>query len=521
VIDGSRRLAPGFLALLLAFSGVSGTDTVQAAVSWKRVACSLPKPWIQRVYDGYHPQRSGEVQYVPKFPNYVGTYYSHSGPWPYLQEVPLLLYGPGHVPPVGSVARPVTVADIAPTFADLLDFGFAAPNGTSMTEAIDPAVTTKPKLIFTLVWDGGGRNLLKHYSKSWPKLKELMRQGAWFENATVSSSPSVTPSIHSSLGTGAFPRNHGIVDLRFRTGGGPPASRQRIEALLTPSLADQYDVAAANAPVIGMVGAEGTLGMIGHGTMWEGGDEDIAAAQRAGKWRLSSYNDQFFQLPSYIEGVPGYNEIKPEADRQDGKVDGHWYSLPLNTPDSLTYTPAYSQYQTGVVEELIKREGFGTDDVTDLLYVNYKVIDKVGHRTGWPSSEMQAVVRAVDQALADLIGVLDRTVGQGQWVLALTADHGFTPKAETTGAVVIDNNELARDLQQAFDGIQSPRPTQTWVNEKELKRGGHSLGDIARFLMNYTAADNSARNPSGSGSERLFAAAFPSSVLNSLPCVKE
>ena len=519
---GARRLAPGFVAMLLAFSGVSGTETVEAAISWKRVACSLPKPQIQRIYDGYHPQRSGEVQFIPRFPNFVGAYYSHSGTWPYLQEVPLLLYGPGHIPGVGSVKRPATIADVAATYADILDFEFVAPDGRPLTEAIDPAAPAKPKLIFTLVWDGGGRNVLRRYPKAWPNLKRLIRQGAWFENATVGSSPSVTPAIHTSLGTGAFPRTHGIVDLRFRSGGGPPKSRKRIESLAVPTLADEYDLANANTPVIGMVGAEGTLGMIGHGSSWDGGDKDIAAAQRAGRWGLSGYNAQFFNFPGYVPGLPGYKKVKPAADRQDGRVDGRWFELRLDSPDSLTFTPAYSRYQTGVIEELIKREGFGADDITDMLFVNYKVIDKVGHRYSFPSRQMSAVVRGVDQALGDLVKILDRGVGQGQWLLALTADHGFTPKAQTTGAIVIDNQELARDLKSTFRGIQSPRPTQTWVNEAELKRGGNSLGDVARYLMSYTRAQNT-RNPStlppGKGGERLFAAAFPSSVLSGLPCI--
>ena len=518
----SRRLAPGLLALLLVFTGVPESEPVAALPSWSRIACSLPREQIQRIYDGYHPQRSGEVQFIPKFPNFVGDYYSHSGTWPYLQEVPLLFYGPGHVPAVGTVKRPVTVADIAATYADILDFPFVAPDGTSMTEAIDP-VAPKPKLIFTLVWDGGGRNVLKKYPKAWPNLKRLMRQGAWFENATVASSPSVTPAIHTSIGTGAFPRHHGIVDLRFRQGAGPPSSHARIEALAVPTLVDEYDKANLNAPVIGMAGAEGTLGMIGHGSSWEGGDEDVAAAQRAGQWRLSGYNDQFFNFPGYVPGLPGYKQVRPTADRQDGRVDGHWFSLRLDSPDSLTYTPAYSNYQTGVIEELIRREGFGVDEITDLLFVNYKVIDKVGHRYSFPSRQMSAVVRGVDQALRGLVEILDRTVGVGQWVLALTADHGFTPKAATTGATVIDNSELARDLNANFNGIQSPRPTQTWVNETELRRGGGSLGGVARYLMGYTRAENT-RNPSslppGAGGERLFAAAFPSSVLPGLPCVR-
>lgn len=514
------RLIPALLVMVLAGGGLPHAE---AGPSWAKIACGLPREQIQRVYDGYHPERSGEVQFLPKAPNFVGSYYSHSGPWPYLQDVPLLVHGPGHVPGVGKVKRPVTVADIAPTLAEMLDFEFDAPDGSPLTEAIDPAAAP-PKLIFTVVWDGGGRNVLRKYPKAWPNLKRLTRQGAWYENATVGSSPSVTPAIHASIGTGAFPRHHGIIDLRFRSGEGPPTSAQRAEALIGPALADAYDVANGNAPVIGMLGAEGTLGMIGHGNGWEGGDADIAAGQRAGRWGLSGHNAQLYDFPGYVPSLPGYKAIRPSADRQDGRVDGRWFGLPLDSPDSLTYTPAYSRYQTTVIEELIKREGFGADGVTDLLYVNYKVIDKVGHRYSFPSRQMSAVVKGVDQALGSLVQILNRNVGEGQWVLALTADHGFTPKAASTGATVINNFELARDLQVAFDGaMQSPRATQTWVNERKLERNGHSLGDVARFLMNYTRAANTpnpASLPAGKGGERLFAAAFPGAVLETLPCVR-
>ena len=270
-----------------------------------------------------------------------------------------------------------------------------------------------------------------------------------------------------------------------------------------------------------MVGAEGTLGMIGHGSLWEGGDADLAAAQRAGRWRLSGANDRYFDFPSYVPGLPGSGRIRPRADRQDGRRDGRWYSLPLDSPDALTHTPAYTEYQTGVIEELIRREGFGADDVPDLLYVNYKVIDKVGHRYSFPSRQMAAVVRAVDRALGELVAILDRTVGQGQWVLGLTADHGLAPKPQTTGATIIDNVELVRDLQRTFDGaMQSPRPTQTWVDLDRLRRHGHSPQEVARYLMGYTRRENLATGGHGNPNERLFAAAFPSSVLEELPCVE-
>lgn len=496
-----------------------------------RIACDLPPEQIQRVYNGYHPARSGEIQFVPQEPNYVGNFASHSGPWDYLQDVPLFLYGPGHIRALGKVPREVTVADIAPTYADLVGFEFDAPDGEPLTEAIDPEADP-PKLILTMVWDGGGRDVLDEYPRAWPTMRGLIPRGAWYENATVGSSPSVTPAIHSSIGTGAFPRHHGIVDLRFRIEGAvDPSAFQRATLLIGPSLGDVYDVALDNEPIVGMVGAEGTLGMIGHGSLWEGADLDIAAASRAGEWGLAGNNNDYYTLPAYVPEHPGYEEIQPNADREDGTVDGQWYGLPLETPDSLTLVPAYADYQTDVIETVIQRERFGQDEVPDLLFVNYKQIDKVGHKFAFPSVQMESALAGSDEELGDLIEILDREVGEGQWVIAVTADHGSTPLPETTGAVIIDNFELARDLLAEFDGdgddrpvIQSPRVTQTWVDLAELEEHGHTLEDMASYLMSYTRSENAedpSTVPSANAEDRLFAAAFPSSVLENLPCLEQ
>ena len=507
----------------------TATPTAGPLGRYGKIACALPQEQIQRIYDGYHTVRSGDIQFLPHEPNFVGNFSSHSGPWDYLQRVPLFLYGPGHVPAVGEVDGPATVADLAPTYAEYLDFDFEAASGEVLDEAVGNS-ERPPKLILTVVWDGGGRNVLEQYPDAWPQVRGLIDKGVWYEDAIVGSSPSVTPAIHSTMGTGAFPRTHGIVDLRFRVEGAvDPSAFERSTLMEGPSLADLYDVANENRPVIGMVGAEGTLGMIGHGSAWEGGDKDIAAGSRAGEWGLAGNNTNYYEFPAYVPSLPGYDEIPSSADRDDGTVDGTWQGLELTTADSYTLTPAYATYQNGVIEEIMRREGFGQDEQTDLLFVNYKQIDKVGHKFSFPSPQMERVVTSSDEAFASLIEMLDREVGEGEWVISLTADHGSTPKPETTGATIIDNFEVNDDLLETFDtdgddvpAIQSLRVTQAWVDIAELEEQGHTLEDISRYLMEYTATDNADPGevvPPEIADEPLFAAAFPGRILPTLPCV--
>ena len=499
-----------------------------------RLACNnLPPEQLHKVWTGYHPGRGGELQFVPKFPNVLGSWFPHSGPWPYLQRVPVFLYGPGHVAEVGRVETPATVADLAPTFGELLGFPFDAPDGRVLREAVAEDRQRPPKLILTVVWDGGGRNVLSAYPNRWPVVQSLIPGGAWYEEATVGSSPSVTPAIHTTIGTGAFPRAHGILDLRFQVDGElvPPVT-QGPQWYLTPTLGDVYDAAMGNEPLVGMIATEAALGMIGHGSDWEGGDRDIALAQRGGVWSLKGPNEEIFEFPGYADEAGDLEGAVAELDAADGQRDDAWMGEPMfDDPDDLTHTPAYSVYNTDVIAEVIRREGFGADDVPDLLYVNYKQIDKVGHRWSFPSPFMEQVVESHDTAFGDLVDLLDDQVGEGEWVIALTADHGATPQPDTTGAFVIDNKRLVDDLLAEFDDddgarvLQNLRVTQGWFDEDELEQNGHTIEDVARWFMAYTKGDNAA-DPSAlteeERNETVFSAAFPASILDgTLRCIRD
>jgi type I phosphodiesterase/nucleotide pyrophosphatase len=493
------------------------------------LACGLPPNQLERIRNGYITGKSGEIQFVLHPPNYFGLY-SHSGPWNFLQRVPLFFYGPGHVPAVGTVNRPVTMTDLAPTLAQYLDFDFHTPDGEPLHEAVVPG-QDPPKLIVLVVWDAGGRDVLDAYPDAWRQVRRLLPDGVWFEHATDGTSPSVTPAVHATMGTGVYPRRHGVLDLRIRDGDhlvGPILNGPQY--MLAPTLADLYDRAMGNRPEVGWVASEPTLGMMSHGSYFEGGDKDLALGQRAGVWGLTPENMQYFRFEQYVNELPGLDEAIRKLDLQDGALDGAWLGEHvLQLPDDILHTPAYAEYQTGVIREVIEREGFGQDDVPDLLFTNYKQIDKVGHRWSFPSPQMEAVVHSSAQEYTNIARMLDEEVGQGQWVMALTADHGATPSSESAGGFGIDQTALNADINAAFDTdgddtpvLQSFRVTQLWINESELEENGHTLGDIADFLMEYTPGDNVADPsalPEDVRDEPLFRAAFPGQVLDALPCL--
>ncbi len=521
--------AGGFVAAGAALALTIPAAPAPAASPISRAACSMPRPFLERTDRGIHGKRSGDIQIVTRQQDFVGPGYPHSGPWPYLQRVPIFLYGPGYVLAAGPVGRPVTSASMASTVGELIGFDLPDAVEGPLVEALVPEEERPepPRLVVTVVWDGGGRIVLRTWPKAWPNLKGLIGQGAWFGRATVGSSPSVTPAVHATIGTGVFPREHGLTDQAIRIKGRVTtpwaAGPSRLER---PTLADLFDLATGNQALVGVVATEpGHLGMIGHGSSWAGGDSDNAVLKSStpgARWGLPGPIAPSFSFPSYVNDVAGLAEAADDLDRRDGRRDGRWRDNPIAGLRGGFDTPARIPYQTAVIRELIRREGFGADEVPDLLYVNHKAIDLVGHRWSLNSPEMRDTVGAQDADLPGLVQMLDEEVGPGRWVLALTADHGINPHPSVSGAVTFDRAKVARAVAERFDDgdgvplIQAVRPTQIFLRRGEL-RG--SLGAVTRFLLRLRRSDVAAGAvPPGKAGGRALQAVFPTARLGRLPC---
>src|SRR5262249_32904654 len=69
-------------------------------------------------------------------------------------------------------------------------------------------------------------------------------------------------------------------------------------------------------------------------------------------------------------------------------------------------------------------------DTPDLLCLSFSCNDPIGHTWGPDSQEVLDVTLWSDRVVRNLLAVLDAKVGQGRYVLALTADHGVCPLPE-------------------------------------------------------------------------------------------
>ncbi len=497
---------------------------------WFQSACSLPEEQFRRIARGHRPGISPDLYFVPQAPNFFGGFQTttHSGPWPYLQRVPLVFYGPGFFRRQGAITRPgTTLADIAPTLAEMTQTELSDKSvGRPISEVFAP-VRREPRLIVVLVWDGGGRNVLDTWPGSWPNLRRMMSHGTSITDATVGSSPSVTPAVHATIGTGAFPRQHGIVDMHVRDGDEVVGSfgSGSPEFLRIPTFADLYDRERDNRPKVGMFAYHRFhAGMMGHGAQLPGGDKDIQIVAPASPSITFVAEESYYRLPEYLDEVDGFERIQREVDGRDGRIDGRWRGRDLGKPDDVRHSPVWVRYQTRILKEVVERESFGADRIADLLFVNYKQIDDAGHDWNMLSPEMKDVVAQSDEDLGELIRFLNRQVGQRKWALVMTADHGQAPDPMAARAWPIGISNLVDRMTQHFgveeeEIIDETRPTGLWLDAQGLAARGITKGEIADFILNYRIEDDTtdAKTIPPQYEERrrdpVFSAVFPSSQM--------
>jgi predicted AlkP superfamily pyrophosphatase or phosphodiesterase len=516
-----------------------------------QMADAIGAPVMQHIYNGHVPGRSGDIYLVPKPYSYMlgqwdlttlGTNTpnlstTHSNPWDYLTRVPIVIHG---IEGLSPNETPIDITALAPTYAKLMGLrGFHA-DGEALSTGL-AGYTTKdvrkpapPKVIFTLIIDGGGWNALQMHSESLPNFNALRKSSVTYTNATIGSAPSITGALHSTFGTGSYPRDHGIPGNQMRNEDDEVVDtwldNEDPRYLKLPTISDVWDKANDNKPVVAAVAYEGWhLGMLGHGSLEEGGDKDIAVVWDAEEQEWST-NPDYYTLPSYLQttDIPRLESYEQRLDPRDGLTDGTWFGHTLDQLQEPTVrpgTPAFVRFTGDATEQVFDKEPFGKDNITDLMWVELKSPDYAGHAWNVTRPEQGDVLAETDAQIGRFKKMLDRKVGKGNYVFAISADHGQQPLPDLFGGWRINNIELQKDIDRRFgDGIVlKVTPVDIYFHLDKVADDDVSLDDIARFIGSYTLRDNIAEDQPGADrvpesrlDEVLFAGAFSGDYIESL-----
>ena len=324
------------------------------------------------------------------------------------------------------------------------------------------AQTAKPKLVVFIVVDQlrgdypvRYGNLLEH------GLKRLTSGGAWFRNGAYPYANTSTCVGHATIGTGTLPYKHGMIgnawfdratersvtctadseslEVSYATSVGAGDSGKR---LLTPTLADAMREQLKSRVATMSMKARSAIGLAGHG-----GDFVTWLGDR-GAWETSN---AFTAAPvpwfvGYLKGNPIARDADKvweralpveryqfEDDVSIERATAGWtprFPHPLGAAGDTAYGAHWTQspfadaYIGEMAQAAVDDMDLGTADRTDFLGVSFSMVDAIGHAFGPRSHEVQDALVRLDATIGRLLDHLDKKVGAGNYVVALSADHG-------------------------------------------------------------------------------------------------
>jgi len=381
--------------------------------------------WLRMFARGYFPGRSGQIFVVPREGDVITDRdplygFMHGSPWDADVHIPLLLHGAPFVTP-GVHGGPARQQDVAPTLAAAVGApAVATMTGRVLREAVD--VSRRPRVIVLLVFDGMRADYFDRYADVMPGLTRLRREGAWFPDTRIDYLPTLTSVGHATIGTGTDPRVHGLAanTLFNRVTRRPQPAYAALDPreLMALTLADAWNlVTDGRAIIVGQGGAiRATAGLVGRGACLVNGRKVIAASYstRDAGWET---NPECYTMPDYLATLNG-KALWEEA-------GGTWMGHDISNPSKFRASSLFQRFEGQALVEVATHEAFGADEVTDLLFVNMKGPDYVGHAYGPDAPEMREEMAELDRQVARLLEVIDRKAGPGGRLLAITADHGM------------------------------------------------------------------------------------------------
>jgi predicted AlkP superfamily pyrophosphatase or phosphodiesterase len=409
-------------------------------------------------------------------------------------------------PNMKSVSRTCRALVLAAAGMALLASGTwaQAPNPAAVKKTEKP---TRPKLVVLLVVDQMRGDYVDKFRGQWTGgLKRLVTEGAWFRSAAYPYAATETCPGHATISTGAFPASHGMVanawwdreQQKMTTCTNDPNAKNSAYAggsakggdsawrMQLPSFAEElkFQTGGATRVVTLSVKARSAITMAGHkgdavtwidppGTLVTSSSygtapflEEFAkknpVTRDYGKtWSLSLPRSAYLydETATGARALDGWTTTFPHALRgKDGSA----------APDTAFYeqwatSPFADTYLTKLGESAIDSLALGKGAATDFLGVSYSSVDYVGHTFGPRSWEIQDILFRLDKDIGELLAYLDKKVGPGNYVVALTADHGVAPipvDMERTGvdAGVLSLPELQARIEKALEPLNYTKP---------------------------------------------------------------
>jgi hypothetical protein len=332
------------------------------------------------------------------------------------------------------------------------------------------AYNGRPKLVVIVVIDQFRADYLERYRDQFGEggFKLFLDHGAYFTNCQYNYANTHTAPGHATLLTGAYSNGHGILanewwdprvkkmvtsvedDATHRVGLPGDAPGSSPHNLQADTLGDELRLATqGRSRVFGISlkdrAAVLPAGFAGNGAYW------IDA--KSGSWITSTYYHS--DLPQWVQDFNNSKQAGKYLNREWKDDNGNVLRTTNVVPGKQDFyelvgsTPFANDYELDFARQLITYEKLGSGPATDLLIVSLSANDILGHKVGPDSPEMRAMALALDHQLSDFFGFLGRQFGLANLWIALSADHGVAPLAQTAARLHIPAEPLSSEQTQS------------------------------------------------------------------------
>ncbi|MGY5848685.1 alkaline phosphatase PafA [Salegentibacter sp. HM20] len=405
----------------------------------------------------------------------------------------------------------------------------------------------KPKLVVGIVVDQMRYDYLTRF---WDRygdegFKRMINQGFNFKNNHFNYVPTYTGPGHASVWSGTSPMNHGIIgngwfdkftdewvycagdDEVTPVGTKDKAGKMSPHRMKTTSVADE------NRLFTQMRGKTIGVALKDRGSILPAGHTANAAywfhGKNEGKWITSSWYmndlpqwvkdfnksgkaDSYFKTWNTLYDIETYKESGSDLNEFEGGFAGKEtadfpYDLKKLKGKNGNYeiikiTPFGNDLTTEFAKAAVEGEQLGQDDDTDFLTLSFSSTDYIGHNFGVNSKEVQDAYLRLDQNIADFLKFLDEKVGEGEYTVFLTADHGavdvpaYLQSLKIPGGLFDDtafNDSLKSFIAEDFkteELIKHISNGQVFFNYENMKKAEIAQRDLEDAVAAYILKQN-------------------------------
>jgi len=336
-----------------------------------------------------------------------------------------------------------------------------------LTLNAQPPKQQRPKLVIGLVFDQMRWDYLYRYYDRYTSggFRRLMDNGFRCENTFINYLPSYTAPGHSCIYTGSVPAIHGIaandwLDIPTNhytyctddatvtsIGGSAKAGMMSPRNLRANTITDELRLATnMRSRVYGIALKDRSCilpaGHLANGAFWFDdstgnfitssyygnalpawvtafNNRRVADSLIAQPWELS------YPLNTYTQSLPDANPYEGPFPGEKQSVFPHKMAKDAKAGyNILRYAPAGNTLTLLMAQACIQAENIGQGSNTDFLCLSFSSTDYAGHRFAPNSVEVEDMFLKLDKELAAFLTYIDKTVGEGNYTIFLTADHG-------------------------------------------------------------------------------------------------